>query len=393
MNVNLNGKTAIIITHDSMPGPPQETLRDYLLDKGISTILFIGHQNRYVINNPVKSSYFEIYKNGKKIKRVNAKEWKLPEAIAYIKDTVLTFYWIVKWGPKFIDYFFGLGNLNTFPGLLFRLFGKCNYVIYYVIDYMPQRFSNHFMNTVYHYIDACCASYAIATWNYGLGMIQARNKKWNKSFQRQLVVPHGVDIYKEAVVPLNENNRWNLVYMGTLYKQQGVDLIIKSLPIIRKKFPLISLTVIGIGPERNNLEQLAKKYKINSYITWLGFIQEPKEVDIIIGKSSLGLAPYIPNQGFVEYTEPGKVKRYLSCGIPVAMTNAHPIVEELIKAKCGYKIPTDSKGIAHVIINALENTTTLKKYRKNALLYAQQYTWEQILDNAFKETEKYDKAY
>ncbi|MCX6791903.1 MAG: hypothetical protein NT149_02595, partial [Candidatus Gottesmanbacteria bacterium] len=51
-----SGKTAVIVCHDVMIGPPHE-LRDYLIQHKIARLVFIGHRNRARLENDIHRSY------------------------------------------------------------------------------------------------------------------------------------------------------------------------------------------------------------------------------------------------------------------------------------------------------------------------------------------------
>src|SRR4030043_1705169 len=106
------GKTAVIVCYDRMFGPPHE-VRDYLLRHDIKSLIFIGHQNRSLPDNPVKSSYVEVYEDKVLVHKHSAPEIRLAEGIAYIRDFLLTWLWVIRYSRGTIQYFIGVGNLNA----------------------------------------------------------------------------------------------------------------------------------------------------------------------------------------------------------------------------------------------------------------------------------------
>lgn len=384
--LTFEGKSAVIVCHDSMSGPPHETLRDYVLAHKLEHLVFIGHVNQYVEGNPVTCSYVKIYKHGKIQKLIYAKERNWIEPVMYIHDVFLTIFWTFKFGRKPIDIFIGLANINAFVGIILSWFFIVKIPIYYVIDYIPIRFSNKILNGVYHILDYFCASFAKTTWNYGKGMIEARQKKWNKEFKKQLVTPHGVIINNKIIRDSMTYNPFELVYLGTLYEQQGLQLLIQALPSIKKIYPKTTITVIGLGPYKKTLEKFANSLKVTQSVHFLGYIKNIDTVDEIISRCALGIATYKNEIGFVVYTEPGKVKRYLSCGVPVIITRGTPLAEELSVSRCGivceYKVLEVEKRIEEFLANKSVQT----EFRRNSVTFAKKYTWENIYTRAFLKT-------
>jgi glycosyltransferase involved in cell wall biosynthesis len=66
----------------------------------------------------------------------------------------------------------------------------------------------------------------------------------------------------------------DIVFLGRLVSDKGCDLLLHALGELKKKGLLPSLTVIGDGPERASLENLAVRLGVNSQVQFLGAIQE-----------------------------------------------------------------------------------------------------------------------
>jgi glycosyltransferase involved in cell wall biosynthesis len=383
--MNFYQKSAVIVYHDSVFGPPHE-LRNFLLKHKISNLLCIGHVNRYIPNNPIKKSYYEVYHNGKRLCRKQAGLSINSEFIQYIFDSILTLFLTLKFCNNQVDYFIGLGNLNVFIGILLQKFKKVSKTVYYVIDYVPQRFSNNYINYFYHYLDAVCAEKSTITWNYSQSMIEARNKKHKKKFPHQIVVSNGIHIRRNLILPFNKINLNKFVYIGSLTENQGVQLIIQALKILILKNNKFILNIIGNGPYRSDLDELISKLKLNKYIKLWGRVEDPIEADKIIADAVLGFALYKPENQLVYTTEPGKVKRYLALGVPVFMTDTGLITQEIQQNKCGFSVKYNARYVASSVWNFLQNKAEIQQYRQNAIQYASKYIWDDIFSKAFSFT-------
>jgi glycosyltransferase involved in cell wall biosynthesis len=385
--VSLRGKTAVIVCHDWVYGPPH-ALRDYLLSHGINELLFIGHPNQFVKGNIIDRSYAELYKNGQLLKKWYTPKWKIPEMLAYLKDSYLSFVWTLQTMRGGVSYFFGVGNLNAFIGLVLKLLGLADSVIYYVIDYIPNRFDRKIINSIYHDIEYVCAKYSSVTWNYSLAMIETRNKYWKQKFPRQIVSPNGVYVRNTSQVSFDKIHMHEMLYMGSLTRQQGVSLVIDAIPLIKEKVPDVRVVIIGQGLMEKELKKLVRKLKVTSHVNFLGFIEDSVTMDERIEYAALGMATYIPGEGFVGYGEPGKVKRYLASGVPVIMTDVSPIAHDIVKSRCGFVVPYNSKKLANSVIAFFKKPDIMMEYRKNARRFAKKYTWEKIYSSAFQKTNK-----
>ncbi len=375
-------KTAVIVCHDVMFGPPHE-LRDYLLRHQITDLVFIGHRNRALPENEIHRSYCAIYRKGAKIRIAYARDIsRFPEFVAYAIDCLWTFYWVLKFARR-ADYYFGLGNMNACVGLVLKLIGKVKKVIYYVIDYIPDRFSSPLINRLYMKLDYWAAIYAGATWNYAPKMIALREKMWGKTFLRQHVVPNGIRI-RASGSATKDMRHIDLMYLGTIHRQQGIQLAIESLPLIKRKIPHVRLLIIGKGPYKEDLGVLIRERKLGNQVRFLGYIEDPEKADEKLVQGHIGVATYTPDNTMVRNTEPGKIKRYFACGLPVIMTDTGPISQLSERTGCGISIPYSSIIFAREVIRLISDRQRYEEMRKKAISFVKKYDWEQIFNRSFQ---------
>jgi len=90
------------------------------------------------------------------------------------------------------------------------------------------------------------------------------------SFRNSMVI--GNPYRNQLFRTLHDMNRdHEIVYLGRLVSDKGVDLLLKS--YAASYTPGSHLTIIGTGPERHVLEQLADELGISSNVKFLGAIQ------------------------------------------------------------------------------------------------------------------------
>ncbi len=372
---------AIIVIHEATTGPGHD-LRDFLLKKNVKELLFIAHPLFYVKGTRKDSSRFELYKNGKLAKKGSSLHWVLPEYVLYFKDLIYTF----LWSQKFIgrsDYFFGVGNLNALAGLLLKTLGSASKVIYYVIDYIPNRFGNNFINSIYHWIEKYCAKNSNWTWNLSPRMIEERQKGSTTTFPNQLVVLHGVHFNRIRRVSFGKINKQEILYMGALLKKQGVQMVIEALPIILQKLPNVIFTIIGSGEYGDTLKKLVARLHLEKHVVFLGYIASHEEVENRIAKAGIAIALYEESDdNFTYYTDPGKVKNYLGAGVPVLITDVPYIAGLVKKARCAIITRYKKQEVAEKLVSFLSNEREMVEYRTNAVRFARKYDWDKVFTDA-----------
>ena len=376
-------RKALIVIHEGTTGPGHD-LRDYLLQQKVEELLFISHPLLYLPENFKNSSRYELYKKGELVKSKNAFHWVLPEPFLYIKDFLYTFFWSIIFIKK-SDVFFGLGNLNAFTGWFLKFFRRTDTLIYYPVDYVPKRFQNRILNFIYHHIEKFCALYSDWTWNFSPRVIAARNRKWGMTFKNQLIVPHGVHFNRIKRLPFEKIHKTEVLYMGTLFKRQGVQLVIESLPEVIKKIPGIKFVVIGKGPYETELKKLVNKLNLEKYVFFLGYIPNPVVMENRIAQAAIAVALYDKKYDeFSYYGTPGKIKNYLGAGVPVIMTDVPYGVRQIKNAQCGFIVKYSKDELADKIINFFSNEKIMENYRLNALKYVKKYDWDQVFAKALK---------
>ena len=375
MNV-LKSKKIIIATHVFATGPAQD-LEEYLRDCiKIDFLLFIGHPLFY--HKGRKGSGYKYYEYGNIIKEKYIPNWKIPEVIAYPKDVMGTLYWVFTSSTKW-NLFIGSGSINAFAGILLRKMGRVEKVVFYTIDYVPQRFKNKILNRIYHWVDKYCVKNADQTWNLSSRMAEAREKQKGmkqSQYNRQITFPIGIWYNRIKRLPFNEIEKHTLVFMGHLIEKQGVQQVIEAIPDVIKKIQDFKFLIIGTGDYESVLKQKVRELDIDSSVEFTGFVEDHREIEKLLAKSACAVALYNKEiDPWTYYTDPGKVKAYLAAGLPVIITDVPKIAKDIEKYKCGTIVKYEKNDLVRAVLNLMENDDLNKNYRENAAKFAEQFDW------------------
>jgi glycosyltransferase involved in cell wall biosynthesis len=369
-------KSAIVVEHEANNVGPGHVLEHYFRNHAESDIWYIGHPNLYISSGYGKSSRLVKW-TGKSQTQITASFFRLPEPLLYLKD----FFYTLKWGLSHsgrFDIFVGLGNINAAAGIILRLFGKTQKTVYYVIDYVSERFKNPVLNFLYHAADYFAARFSDATWNLSPRMIEGRQKRWKIIFPHQLVVPHGLSYSPKKAIAYEKSNKHEIIYMGHLNIEQGIDFVISCMPEIVKKIPDASFSVIGTGNDEARLRQLVRESQLESHVNFLGLVRDNEKMEKRLAKAAVAIAMYKPDHAFSYYSDPGKIKHYLSVGLPVIMTGTPIISEKIGENNCGRIISYHRPEFIEAVIALLCNAKVAQIYRRNALRLAKEYDWDRL---------------
>jgi len=368
-------RNIVIVTHKFVTHPDDELVY-YLNQRKYPNVLHICHS---FYEAPDRKSYYRWYKNGKLYKEKFSLDYKqFPEPLVYLKEILYTCGWLLLLNIRW-DLYIGMDGLCIFAGNLLKKFKKVKKTAYWAIDFVPKnRFPNKIANSIYHSVNIHGYKNSDEMWDLSPRMKEAREKYLgikDTDYKKLRVVPYGMWTEKIEKIPFKTCEQGTVVFMGRIAESQGAQLIVNAIPEIVRKIPSFHFKVIGNGPYKDELVKLAKKKGLAKYCSFLGRIEDHREVEREIAKSAIALAPYIRSMDtWTYYADPGKVKTYLACGVPVLLTDLPWNTKEIVKAKCGEVISEDPSDIAMHII-ALLNPKKNQQYRNNAAKYAKNFDY------------------
>lgn len=85
------------------------------------------------------------------------------------------------------------------------------------------------------------------------------------------VISHVVDEERFEFAPAPSSIEPTVLFVGSLGRVHGVDLLVKAAPIILKDFPQTKFIIVGSGPQKKPLQRLIESLKLEKSV----FIMEP----------------------------------------------------------------------------------------------------------------------
>lgn len=363
--MDISNKKIVIATHYLVYGAPQ-ALREYLINKNIKELLFIGHP----LKTDESKSYQEINQNGVPTYNAASTLRTRISIFNYAIEFLLTLYWVLSKKTQY-DLYIGVDPLNACAGVLLKKMRRIKKLVYYTIDYVPERFSNKYLNDFYHWLDKLCLSNADETWNVSPRIAEGREKVrgLKKSvYKKQKVVPIGIWFDRIKRLPFEKIKKHQLLFIGHLLEKQGVQIVLEAIPTIIKSIRDFHFLIVGGGEYESKLKIKIKKLKIDNYVTMTGWVKDREKLDAVMSDSALAIAMYDKKlDTFTYYADPTKLKDYLSAGLPILLTDLPYNAHEIEKNKCGLIIDYNAKVVASSVISLLRKSKTLQDYRKNEI--------------------------
>lgn len=387
MNFSIDKTKILILTHYTNRSEEGEDtdmrILNYLKSK-VRKIVLVTHPLPQFSHT---TSYCLVYENGLRVAQhtvITVKD--IPEFVQYLLHILFTYYFLLKTG-FFFDLCIAMENLSFITVFPLRLLGTIKKLIYYSLDFVPQRFINSHLNQLYHFIDRYACKFSDANWVMVKEQIRERKKYGitRVSSAPFIIVPICYANKKINILPTEKIDFYNILYMGAIRESMGPQLTIQTMPYLIKKFPRIRLTIIGIGKYLSNLKEIVKKLKLSRYVEFTGYIKNFQDMTDLMTHKSIGLAPYLPIQNSFSYSsDPSKIKLYMCCGLPVITTNIATMADLITRTKSGLVINYSEKSLAHAITYLLSNKDTYSSYKNAAVKLSKKFDINNILPNAFK---------
>ncbi len=131
------------------------------------------------------------------------------------------------------------------------------------------------------------------------------------------VVPNGVDSeYWRPGLKKDENNTFNILFVGRFHQQKNLHFLIRQFVIFHKQNPDARLSLVGDGPDGESLKQLALASGINNDITFNGWAARNELREIYQS------AHCLVNPSHYEGM-PNVLLEAMSCGAPVIASDVH----------------------------------------------------------------------
>lgn len=369
----------IEVCHTFGYGPPQ-ALAEFLR-KHTDTLLYVGLPLSY---SKDQHPTLITYHLGEQICKEQKTVIKAPEMLLFLRDFFLTVILMLRSKSRY-DVYIGVDCLNTFAGLLLRKLGRVRRVVFYAIDYIPNRFSNPLLNLIYHFLDVTASQGADSVWNLSPVMARARLRLKIDS-RRNLTVPTGAHFTEIQRVPPHLLRRRTLVWSGRMEPWSGLDIIVDSLPQIIAKVHDLKVILIGDGPLMSYVERRVEELKLQDHVELTRWVPHQRVLEIV-PKCGVAVALLTPDP-INMYTDMIKIKEYLACGCPVIITMVPDIAYEIRSEEAGIAIHYTTEEFVQAVVKIMTDDAFFESCRTNAVRLGEKYDWTRIFTEAFQNTLK-----
>ena len=229
------------------------------------------------------------------------------------------------------------------------------------------------------------ASYVIAPSNK-----TAKYLKYRCKIQKPIaVIPTGIEIKpfdKNNFSDVEKNNlkislgikkdEKVVLFLGRIGEEKSLDVVLKNMTEVFKKYKNCKLLIVGDGPSKKNIEDLAKNLNIDDKTIFTGFI------DWNLVPKYYSIADIFVNASKTE-TQGLTFIEAMAASVPIIARYAPNLAEYIHSNENGILIKKDEE-LAASILNILTNETLKDNLIKNGISTAEKFSSKVFADNILK---------
>jgi glycosyltransferase involved in cell wall biosynthesis len=197
------------------------------------------------------------------------------------------------------------------------------------------------------------------------------------------MIPHGIESMIRASESARSPGPPLIIFHGRLVTTKGLPVLLEAASLLRSENHAFELMVIGDGPERSAIEEVAKKLQLSSCVRFVGRIAAA-DLDSTLAKSSIVIVPSLGGEVF------GLVlAENMSRGIPVVASDVGCFAEVLGDAGLTFRVG-DAKDLASQIARLLDDSglasalsirarsRILQNYRRTQMIAAHAHLYRRL---------------
>jgi glycosyltransferase involved in cell wall biosynthesis len=192
-----------------------------------------------------------------------------------------------------------------------------------------------------------------------------------KSSEKSVVIPNGIDFQEITNIESN-NEKSDVIYAGRLIKEKNIDLLIKTISILKEQKQEVKCIIIGDGPQKFELIELVKKLGLQNNVIFKEFLDDHHDLFRYIKSSRVFVLPST-REGFgIVVIEAN------ACGIPVVVVESpmNAAVDLVKDGVNGFIASTNDEDLALKIIKGMKQKQQMSE---KCLEFAMEYDWDQIV--------------
>ncbi|MEW6592379.1 MAG: glycosyltransferase family 4 protein, partial [Candidatus Hadarchaeota archaeon] len=190
------------------------------------------------------------------------------------------------------------------------------------------------------------------------------------------IVPNGVDLATFDAVDAEKSKKKRIIYVGRLIDYKHLDELITAFSKLKID---AELYLLGVGTERENLENLAKKLGVEAKVKFMGFVDDRKKIELLKSSHVFVLPSTVEGFGIA-------LVEAMAAGVPTLCTNIPALREVTEGGKCGVLFKArDVDDLRKKLEQLLDDNKMREKLSgKGYEVVKEKYTWDTVAEQTEK---------
>jgi glycosyltransferase involved in cell wall biosynthesis len=370
----LEASSFAILANGASYTPPASGLVEYLIARGAQRVITVLHP---LTAEDGKRHTVVTYEPGRDPRRRSV---RLPVRVPYTYPLDL----LAPPMVRRVDAWFAFNNLLCARGLLERRANRTKAVVYWAVDFVPDRFgAGSALTRAYDTLDAFCCRHADLRVELSAVALKGRDSRHaiaRDDGAPRTVAPVGAWLERTPATSLGSWSSRRVVFIGHLVERMGVDTVIDAVALLKARGSDICVDIAGRGPLEEHLREEVRRRGLQESIRFHGFVADHRELERLLSRAAVALAPYNTRvESFTRYADPSKLKSYLAAGLPILLTEVPPNAHELARQAGAEVVPDDAASFAAAIERAFADADAWQRRSAAALCYARRFDWNTII--------------
>jgi len=184
------------------------------------------------------------------------------------------------------------------------------------------------------------------------------------------VSPNGVNLEFFGGIKAEKAERPRIIYVGRLIEYKHVDELMTAFSKLKMD---AELYIVGVGPERANLEELAKRLGIADRITFTGFVDDKRKVELLKSSHVFVLPSTVEGFGIA-------LVEAMAAGIPTLSSDISALREVADEGRAGMLFtPRNVDELKEKLELLLKDEKLREDFtEKGYKLVKEKYSWDEV---------------
>jgi colanic acid/amylovoran biosynthesis glycosyltransferase len=218
-----------------------------------------------------------------------------------------------------------------------------------------------------------------------------RERALEAGFPENKLVVHYIGIDRSLFVPSLDAASHGVVFVGRLVEKKGCEYLLRAMQLVQQSRPDVGLTIIGDGPLREKLEEMARELGV--VCSFLGVLA-PEQVKEQLRKAYAFCVPSVTASNGDSEGLGIVFAEAQAMGVPVVSNRHGGIAEVVLDGKTGLLVKErDHIALAGALERLLADSTLWQSFRQVSMqhveacfdLYTQTARLEEIYDQTLAE--------